>query len=307
MPLIAYEDKKIGADRMVLIDHAIEIIKEYQAEGYSLTLRQLYYQFVSRDLIANNQRSYSRLGDIISDARMNGLIDWAAITDRLREIRDVSSWASPQDILNAIAHQFQLDLWLGQEYRPEVWVEKDALAEVVEKAAHELRVPVMVCRGYMSQSAMWESGHRRFRNWVRAGQTPVVIHLGDHDPSGIDMTRDIEDRLCTFARGRVEVRRIALNMDQVEQYGPPPNPTKITDSRAEGYIAEHGEESWELDALEPKVLYRLIQDTILEFRNEGKYEKMQEKEDKHKNVLESISAKYEDVAEYLGHDIDEEE
>jgi DNA repair exonuclease SbcCD nuclease subunit len=76
------------------------------------------------------------------------------------------------------------------------------------------------------------------------------------------MTRDIRDRLELFASGhlgwtdanRISVERIALNWDQVEQYSPPPNPAKLTDSRGAGYVACTATSSWELDALEPTVL-----------------------------------------------------
>jgi hypothetical protein len=94
------------------------------------------------------------------------------------------------------------------------------------------------------------------------GQEPLIIHLGDHDPSGIDMTRDNRDRLGMFAQHNVEVIRLALNMDQVEQYTPPPNPAKTTDSRAKDYIAAYGTSSWELDALEPRVINELLHTTI---------------------------------------------
>lgn len=77
---------KFKADTLKVIEQANSIIEEYQAQGYELTLRQLYYQFVARGLIANSQKSYSRLGDIISNARLNGDLDWAAIKDRTREL-----------------------------------------------------------------------------------------------------------------------------------------------------------------------------------------------------------------------------
>ena len=124
-----------------------------------------------------------------------------------------------------------------------------------------LRVPFFSCRGYVSQSEMWTAG-RRMGQSHQDGLTPLVIHLGDHDPSGIDMSRDIADRLSLFAETPVQVLRIALTMDQVEQYNPPPNPAKLTDSRGSGYVEEYGTESWELDALEPAVLTALIQDTV---------------------------------------------
>jgi hypothetical protein len=252
---------------MKLVETVNSIIEDYTAQGYTLTLRQTYYVLVSRGLIENTVKSYKAIGDLISDAHMAGAIDWDAINDRLREVRNVSTWRHPSDILTACARQFQLDLWKDHTARVEVWVEKDALAEVITKAAHELRCPVMVCRGYMSMSAMWEAGHNRFRQYCARLIEPVVIHLGDHDPSGMDMSRGIEDRLQMFAGSNghprhITVRRIALNMGQVLKYEPPPNPAKVTDSRAKDYIRKFGTESWELDALDPRVLHELIQNEI---------------------------------------------
>lgn len=300
MPLIAYVAQTMSADRMKVVDQANTIIDEYRDQGFNLTLRQLYYQFVARDLIPNNLKSYKRLGDIIADARLQGLIDWDDISDRLREIRRLAQWEHPSDILEASANQFRIDLWEGQPYRVEVWVEKDALAEVVERAAFKWRCPVMVCRGYMSASAVWEAGHGRFKDWIGQGQKPVVIHLGDHDPSGIDMTRDIADRLSMFAEEEVHVERIALNMDQVEKYNPPANPAKLSDSRAAGYVSEYGDDSWELDALEPKLLDELIQDGIMGYlRKRPLFEKRRKLEDQHKSALSRIAKHFDRIAEDL--------
>lgn len=263
MPRIAYTEQRFRQATLDVIDKADRICTEYAAQGYSLTLRQVYYQFVARGWLPNSDKSYKRLGNTINDARLAGLMDWNHIIDRNRFLRSLDYWDSPAQIIEASAEQFRRNLWVetGQQYRPEVWVEKDALIDVVARAANALSVPHLSCRGYMSQSEMWAAG-RRMRLAFQRGLTPVVIHLGDHDPSGLDMTRDIQERLSLFAERPVEVRRIALNMDQVEQYSPPPNPAKVTDSRAEGYIAEFGHESWELDALEPSVLDRLIRDEL---------------------------------------------
>lgn len=101
------------------------------------------------------------------------------------------------------------------------------------------------------------SAAKRFEGYVYQGISPVIIHLGDHDPSGIDMTRDIIDRMDIFEAG-VGVERIALNMDQIELYNPPKNPAKLSDTRAKGYIEKFGSSSYELDALEPRVIRDLI-------------------------------------------------
>ena len=245
--------KEFREASLSLISHANQIIEEYEAQGFILTLRQLYYQFVARALLANTVRSYKRLGAVISEGRLAGLIDWDSIEDRTRELKEKSHWLSPASVIRAAQRGYRLDRWATQPHYCEVWIEKEALAGVVERICTHLDVPFFACRGYVSQSEQYVAGKRLEGE---ACSRPVTIfHLGDHDPSGIDMTRDNDDRLAMFSGGdNVEVERIALNMDQVEQYHPPPNPAKTTDSRYGAYIERYGEESWELDALTRRCL-----------------------------------------------------
>lgn len=268
MPKINYEEKRFTAQTLATITAAENIIAEYQAQGFSLTLRQLYYQFVARGLIANTERDYKRIGNIVSDARRAGLIDWNSIEDRTRFIRSLSNWDKPQDILETAKNSYHRDLWATQDTRIEVWIEKDALVGVIETVCRENDVPFFSCRGYVSDSEMWR-GARRMRRFTRDNQKVIVVHLGDHDPSGIDMTRDIEDRLNLFSGyAEITVRRIALTMEQIEEQQPPPNPAKITDSRYTGYASEYSDESWELDALEPRFISDLIRDEIEKERDQ---------------------------------------
>ncbi len=285
---IEYVTKRFGVAALKVIASANAIIAEYEAQGFELTLRQLYYQFVSRDLISNTQKEYKKLGAVINDARLAGLVSWTAIVDRTRNLEGNSHWNSPSDIIEGCAKQFQIDKWATQEHRVEVWIEKDALVGIAERICRQLDVSYFSCRGYTSQSEMWAAGQRLKRFAQDHDQTPVIIHLGDHDPSGIDMSRDIADRLELFMGG-MEVNRIALNMNQVQKYGPPPNPAKITDSRAAKYIKLHGHESWELDALDPKVLSNLIEKTVLSYRDDDKWEKALKLEQKHRKTLAQVA------------------
>ena len=298
MPKIAYRAKRFSPDRQDKIDKANVIIAEYAAQGYEITLRQLYYQFVSRDFIANNQREYKNLGDIINDARLAGLIDWEAIVDRTRNLQSLAHWNSPASIIDACASQYRIDKWADQPYRVECWIEKDALIGVIENVCKELDIAYFSCRGYTSQSEMW-SAAMRLQRYRKGRQKPLVLHLGDHDPSGKDMTRDITDRLSEFSEGTIEVRRLALNMSQITQYHPPPNPAKITDSRAAGYIAEFGGESWELDALEPAVIATLIRDAVFTVRDVDKWVAQQLEEDTQKAQLEKVSNQWKNIINNL--------
>lgn len=287
MPKIKYTPKRFGAKALSIIETANQIITEYQGQGFDLTLRQLYYQFVSRDVIPNTQRDYKNLGAIINDARLAGLVDWESIIDRTRNLVSNSHWDSPGQIVAACAKQFQIDKWADQDIRPEVWIEKDALVGVIERVCKSNDVAFFSCRGYTSQSEMW-SAAQRLLGYEAKEQRPYVIHLGDHDPSGKDMTRDIEDRLALFGVD-LTLKRVALNMDQIRKFRPPPNPAKITDSRARNYIKEFGGDSWELDALEPKMLANLIEETILSLRDESKWKKQLKLERSHKARLETVS------------------
>lgn len=257
----AYVDKRFTAPVMEIIRQANIIIHEYEQQGYSLTLRQLYYQFVARDIIPNQQAEYKKLGDVISNGRLAGLISWTAIEDRTRNLMGLANYNGPAAAVRSARADYRVDLWATQSWRPEVWVEKEALAGVVGAICNKLRVNFFAVRGYNSQSEQWNAG-RRFADYVKKGQRPIVFHLGDHDPSGIDMTRDNRDRLEMFAGTPIIVQRLALNMNQIEELNPPPNPAKATDSRFEDYREKFGDSSWELDALDPRYITNLIKNAV---------------------------------------------
>jgi hypothetical protein len=296
MPLELFIERRFSRESLALIERANEIISDYQSQGFTLTLRQLYYQFVSRDLLPNKQSEYKRLGSVINDARLAGLIDWEAIEDRTRNLHELATWATPNDLLDAAAQQYRSNLWDDQEYRVEIWLEKEALVGVIEPACDRWRVPYFACRGYTSQSEQWRAGKRLSTHCDR-GQRVLILHLGDHDPSGIDMTRDNADRLAMFAQlgdlalpdDVLEVRRIALNMDQVRRYRPPPNPAKLTDSRFGGYAAKFGEKSWELDALSPTVIDQLIENEIRSVLDFDKWRGAEEREDAERRALLALA------------------
>lgn len=267
MTLIAYKEQRFAEKSLKLIEKANEIIASYEAQGYKLTLRQLYYQFITLNYFPNSEQSYNRLGETISNARLAGLVSWDAIEDKTRFIRGKDHWNGEDghfDFLRDAKKWFNIDMWENQPNYVEVWIEKDALLGVIERPCWELDVPYMSCRGYMSQSEEWAAANR-FEEAAYSGRNCVLLYLGDHDPSGIDMTRDHDDRLTMFLEHQgvdVDVRRIALNMDQVQEYGPPPNPTKPKDSRSPDYIRKFGRTCWELDALRPSVLDQLIRDRV---------------------------------------------
>lgn len=298
MPKICYKPKRFRESSLQIIAIANDIIEDYAAQGFDLTLRQLYYKFVARDLIPNTEQSYKSLGSLISDARLAGLVDWEAIQDRTRNLQENVHWDSPHEIIQVYSDYYTVSRWDNQTYRPEVWVEKDAVVGIIEGVCSRLDVPYFACRGYTSQSEMWRAG-RRIQTYYEWGQRPIIFHLGDHDPSGIDMTRDIRERLNLFCEDEVEVQRIALNMDQIERLQPPPNPAKVTDSRFDDYLRQYGSESWELDALEPSYIVELIEKSIGSIREVYEWEQTQKVQDTGRSQLKTIATKWESVLDNL--------
>lgn len=296
MPKIQYKVINFRQSSLELIDLINQVVDEYAAQGFELTLRQAYYQLVARGYIPNNERSYKNIGSLINDGRLAGLIDWDSITDRTRNLRGNSHWDRPQEVIASARYSYNLNKWNGQKNYVEVWVEKDALVDIVGQACIPLDTPYFSCRGYTSQSEMWSAAQRFIRQKNR--EKRIIIHLGDHDPSGIDMTRDIQERLDLFGAD-VYVKRVALTMQQIQTYNPPPNPAKITDSRASKYIDQFGNESWELDALEPKVITDLIKNEVTAYRDDAIYEAVCHREQKEKNELRMIEDSYNKVVVFL--------
>lgn len=296
MPMIKYKDINFRQSSLKLIELVNQVIDEYSAQGYELTLRQAYYQLVARGYIPNNERSYKNIGNLINDGRLAGLIDWHSITDRTRNLRARSHWYKPGDVIASARYSYLLNKWEGQPNYVEVWVEKDALVDIVGQACNPIDTPYFSCRGYTSQSEMWAAAQRFIQQDYRENR--IIIHLGDHDPSGIDMTRDIQERLDMFGAD-VYVKRVALTMDQVQTYNPPPNPAKITDSRCGRYIDQYGVESWELDALEPQMLIKLITDEVTAYRDETIYREICLKERKEKEELRMLENNYDRVIVFL--------
>lgn len=303
-----FTNKRMGSEHLQVVHQANNIIRQYQAQGYDLTLRQLYYQFIALDAFPsswlreinsektkaqmvkflgtakggrmtteeaqaalgrfqwtkNTERNYKNLGNILNDARHAGLIDWHSIVDRTRELNEWAHREDPADAINHALKYYAIDMWEHQPVAVELWVEKEALAGVFRRVCMKWDVPYLSCRGYVSASSAFQAFERIEERWHLWKKPTVILHFGNHDPSGMDMTRDNHDRLDLFTRALdvpgAEVRRLALNWNQVREYSPPPAPAKVTDSRAKEYIAQFCKDSWELDALDPETLTALAED-----------------------------------------------
>jgi len=304
-----FVDKNFRAETLTIIEMCVEVLADYAADGYDLTLRQLYYQMIARDLFPeswvdpvegtkNNQKNYTRLGSIVNDARLAGLMDWDIIVDRGRSTEANSHWRHPGSILKSAATWFGIDKWHDQPVRIEVMCEKQALEGVLVPVCNELDVPFTSNKGYASQSFMYRKGKEMARA-AADGKDVHILYLGDHDPSGLDMDRDVEERLRMFAGHELalyfkslDLTRVALTTIQVRTHKPPPNPAKMTDSRVGPYIKKYGRQSWELDALEPRILAELVRDEVEDLRDEEKWERACQDEADMKAELEAIAKTY---------------
>jgi hypothetical protein len=272
-----YTPKNFKPSTMRLIAKMQAIILEYQAQGFVLTVRQLYYQLVARAEIENTLNDYKRVASILNDAKLAGYLDWDAIEDRTREFSAQTRWKSGKSIVQAAHDSFHMDMWKGQETRVFVIVEKEALVGVLEPVCRRYDVPLLAARGFPSGSVLREFAVEQILPaLLDEDQYVRVLHLGDHDPSGIDMSRDLRERLELFCeldgdnyfhQDKFALNRIALTMDQVREQKPPRNPAKDTDARYDAYKAKFGTSSWELDALSPTYLDKLVEEHLLESIN----------------------------------------
>lgn len=294
---VKYTEAKLSKKSLNMVDRINIIIENYLAQGFHLTVRQLYYQLVARDIIPNTLQSYKSITGIVNDARMCGLIDWDAIEDRTREVWQRSRWVSGENIIEACASQFHMDMWENQDTRVIVAVEKEALAGVMQKVCQELDLPLLAARGYPSVTVLRDLALNTIRTTLKAGQRVRILHLGDHDPSGIDMTRDLNERLGIFVGGDWKLKRIALNMDQVEELDLPENPAKSTDSRFDAYVERFGDSSWELDALEPQRLVNLVRTHTEPYIDRDKWAEREEEIQAHKDKLAWIAENYDNLGE----------
>lgn len=305
MALIKYREHNFTPESKKLIVRINQFVAEYKGR---VSVRQLYYRLVAADLILNNDSSYKRIQSLITEARYAGLIDWSAVEDRNREAEKAREWSSVRAAFDELIERFRKDRWKDQTYYVEIWVEKAALAGVLWPIAKDYHVVMMVNRGYSSASAMKESADR-IKAHARAGKKCVILYIGDHDPSGLDMLRDIPTRLLEFGCPRdIDVRGIALTMAQIRQFKPPPNAVKVkddpklyknvdgslADSRAASYVAQFGEVSWEVEGLPPQDLDLTVRTALNAYVDKDAMKQAIALENRIKAKIKSFTAGFEE-------------
>lgn len=295
MALIEFRKAKLNAKSIERLTRVNQIIEMYRGMGYTLTLRQLYYRLVTENVIANSTKEYARLIHLLTEGRMGGLVDWDGIEDRVRRPRGNYTLRSVDHALSDAEKTYLLDRQDGQDNYVELWVEKDAISNILSVKTSYYGIYLMVNRGFSSTTAMHDA-YDRMTQAIDNGQTPHILYLGDHDPSGLCMAlTDIPDRLNTEFGVKVNVKHIGITSAQIKKYNPPTNPAKITDSRAKWYIKNWGNKSWEVDALEPKVLHELIDKEVTELMDIELFMDILKKEKEHKAELLRLPAQRDEL------------
>ncbi|MDW3096534.1 MAG: hypothetical protein R8J41_00400 [Alphaproteobacteria bacterium] len=231
------------------------------AAGHPLTLKQLHYRMVSLGLAHNSQHNYDRLVTVMTNARLRGLTDWDAIQDHTAVADALQQWSTPAEMLAHAARTFAVPKWAAQSLHVECWLSKPSVACTVAPICRAWGVPLTASRGYPSLSYSFRAS-QRFQTAMEAGYSVKVLHLADHSPTGLDETRGIRERLEQLTGEPVTVLRVGLNKSQIEQFELPPNPAKLSDSRAGRYAADHGSKTWELEALSPDALAGILASQI---------------------------------------------
>ena len=280
-----------SCDQSELVDEIIHVTEQYKKMEIKLTGRQLYYQLVAKDLIPNATEVYKRLSKFATDGRYGGVFDWDAIEDRGRVNQKHAEWSSIEDLIQSALHSYRLPRWDNQNYYVEMLCEKQALESVLKPVADKWHIRFGYNKGYTSASSIYDMS-KRVINEIWGGKEVVILYFGDHDPSGLDMIRDIRDRMFELitqcedpqpltpvvAHDFFNVEALALTKEQIKSFNPPPNPAKFSDPRSKDYVAEHGKVSWELDAINPHTLQEIAEDGILKYLDQDMYYEVVEKE-----------------------------
>lgn len=299
--------KAIQSAASETLKSAYAIASEY---GGNLTVRQLYYRIVAEDLFPDTRRfvkvggswqldldngsknadpNYKWLIGLLTDARLEGRFPMGWLLDRTREARG-GKFTGNQDNVDDALGNIEEDVrnapeswrhrWYGQSKHISVWVEKEALSGVFEAPCNQLGVAWFVLRGYSSLSALSQWVDDVAAEHAKAQfDEAVVLYFGDHDPDGWEIPRSAERNVQQIARVTrkrlppVTFDRVALNMDQIEEFDPPPFPAKETSARFKSYVDEHGiDDAWELDALRPDVLDGMIRESVAQHFDEEIYD-----------------------------------
>jgi hypothetical protein len=266
-------------ERSLALRQAIlDVAEEYER----MTVRQLFYQLVSRGAVEKTEQAYKLVCYQSAQLRLGGELAYGKIADGHRSRRRTLLWDDAQERLESVRSYYRKDYWLSQPLNVEVWCEKDALTGIIEPICGEYGVTYVATRGFPSLTLLWESAQ------AMQEKRTLIFYFGDHDASGHGISDGIEPRLLGFG-ALVEVHRVALGLEQVRKYRLPTRPGKATDSRHAGFRRRFGSSaSVELDALDPKELERMVRESVESCIEWSEWGRMQEIERLERETLAKV-------------------
>jgi hypothetical protein len=240
------------------LDAILEASKMVIDEEGAITLRHLFYRIVSLGLIDKTESDYRKLSGYTMKWRRNGDISWRAFVDSTRWYRGVKTFDDLSDALENSKNCFRRNLWQSQDAYVEIWTEKDAIATIAQQAAEPFGVPVFPMIGFGSGSALFSIAQNIKYYQEKEDKEVFVYHLGDHDPSGKCIDESTVRNLKNDHNVEFNFERIAVTPEQISRFKLPTRPTKTSDTRSKKWVGE----SVEVDALPPRVIRALVEDSI---------------------------------------------
>ena len=234
------------------MDGIREAIYAITSAMHPMSVRQVFYQLTTQGVIEKTEKEYKQtVIRLLGEMRLNDDLPFSWIADNSRWMRKPRTYSSLRSMLDITASAYRRALWTDQEDYVEIWLEKEALSGVIYSETDHWDVPLMVTRGYPSLTFLHEAAEA-----IAAEERPVYIYyLGDWDPSGLDIARNVQERLEEFAPyAEIHFERIAVTPEQIEEWNLPTRPTKQTDTRSRGFSGA----SIELDAIPPDNLRQLV-------------------------------------------------
>ena len=221
--------------------------------------------------------------------RDEGLLPEDAFADRLRQVDKPSSYLDLADFMDTVKQAYRKDKWQDQDDYIEIWTEKDALRSVLTAVTYPYDVGLMVVRGQVSRTAIYQA-YERFEAQIDEGKECYLYYAGDFDPSGLSIYHSLEDRIANFGDAGEEIifERIALTPEQIEAYHLPSDPGKQTDPNYKKFVSEYGDNVVELDSLPPDVLRNIVKGCILQHINRQVFIQVQETEAREQTRLQEF-------------------
>ena len=219
----------------------------------------------SDSVYANDMASYRALVDLLTRARIAGLIPMEVIADDTRSATIWDTHPNVQSFVRAELDEFLKGYWRdllqSQENHIEIVFEKLTVASIIKPLAAKYTIPCYPSRGYSSLPPRWELAER----YRKSGKNRLIlIAVSDFDPDGEEIAHSLARSLRDdFGIKKIDAFKAALTAEQVERFKLPPKiRAKKTSSNYKRFVDKHGHDAFELEALEPDVVQRVLTETI---------------------------------------------